>query len=78
MIFSWVMVKWVDSLLHSTRTRGDLKVAVERVGEIGAALNDANHIACGISKNTLGDYQRLPGPRKTRAASWPPSHRSGY
>jgi hypothetical protein len=39
---------------------------VERVGEIIAALNDANHIAYGISKKMFGDYQRLPVPRKTQ------------
>ncbi len=39
---------------------------VERVGEIIAALNDASHIAYGISKRMFGDYQRLPAPRSTQ------------
>jgi Fic family protein len=37
---------------------------VERVAEIIAALNDANHIAYGISKKMFDDYQQLPAPRK--------------
>jgi len=41
---------------------------VERVGEIIAALNDASHIAYGISKKMFGDYQRLPAPRRTQKA----------
>jgi Fic family protein len=32
----------------------------ERVAEIVAALNDANHIAYGISKKLFGEYQSLP------------------
>jgi hypothetical protein len=42
---------------------------VERVGEIIAALNDANNIAYGISKKMFDDYQRLPVPHKTHKPS---------
>jgi hypothetical protein len=34
----------------------------ERVVEIVAALNDANHIAYGIPKRLFGEYQSLPIP----------------
>ena len=35
---------------------------VERVDEIVAALNDANHIAYGISRQTFLEYEKLPVP----------------
>src|SRR5690606_654764 len=44
---------------HRVVTRSQL---MERVHEIIAALNEANHIAYGIPRETFNAYERLRGP----------------